>query len=112
MRAVEVLVVGHDDVGIAGDLEALGGDALLGEHVDLLEQDLGVDDAAVSDHGEGALVHDAGGNLVQGELLAVGDDGVTGVCAARITADHVKVAGDEVGDLALALVAPLSTHEH
>ena len=97
---------------VAGDLEALGGDALLGEHVDLLEEDLRVHDAAVADHGEGALVHDAGGNLVKRELLAVGDDGVTGVGAAGVAADHVEVAGDEVSDLALALVAPLSTHEH
>ena len=112
VRAVEVLVVGHDDVRVAGDLEALGGDALLGEHVDLGEEDLGVDDAAVTDHGVGALVHDAGGNLVQSQLLAVGDDGVAGVGTAGVAADHVKVAGDEIGDLALALVAPLSSHEH
>ena len=112
VRPVEVLVVGHDDVRVAGDLEVVGGDALLGEHVDLGQQDLGVNDAAVADHGVGALVHDAGGDLVERELLAVRDDGVAGVGTAGVAADDVKVAGDEVGDLALALVAPLSSHEH
>ena len=110
--AVEVLVVGHDDVRVAGDLEGVAGDALALEDVDLGEEDLGVDDAAVADHRVGALVHDAGGDLVKRQLVTVGDDGVSGIGAAGVAADDVEVAGDEVGDLALALVAPLSSHEH
>ena len=110
--AVEVLVVRHDDVGVARDLEVGGRNALLGQHVNLAEKNLGINDAAVADHRIGALVHDAGRNLVKRELLAVCDDGVASVRAAGVAADDVEVAGNKVGDLALALVAPLSTHEN
>ena len=105
-------MVGHDDVRVTGDLEVVGGDALLGEHVNLGEENLRVNDAAVADHGVGALIHDAGGNLVQRQLLSVGNDRVTSVGATGVAAHHVKVAGNEVRDLALALVSPLRTHEH
>ena len=37
---------------------------------------------------------DAGGHLVQAVLLAVDDDGVTGVVAARVAHDGIEVAGD------------------
>ena len=111
-RAVEVDMPGHDDVGVARDLEVLGRDAVMLEHVDLLKDDLGVHDAAVTDHGHVIGVHDARGHLVQAVLLAVDDDGVTGVVAARVADDGVEVTGDEIADLALALVAPLSTDQN
>ena len=54
----------------------------------------------------------AGGNLVKSQLVAVGDDRVTGVGTAAVAADDIKVTRDEVGDLTLALVAPLGTHKN
>ena len=112
MCAVEVFVPRHDDVRVARDAQAGAVEALGLEVVDLLEDDGRVDDAAVADDGEDVLVDDARRNLVKGEVMAVRDDGVAGVRAAAVAADHVEVTGDEVGDLSLALVAPLGTHKH
>ena len=99
-------------MGVAGNLEVLAGDALGLERVDLTKEHLGVDDAAVANHGIDALVHDARGNLMEGELVAAGNDGVTCVGSAGVAADDVKLARDEVRHLTLALVAPLRTHEN
>ena len=41
------------------------------------------------------------------ELLALADDRVAGVVAALEAHDHVGPLGEQVGDLPLALVAPL-----
>ncbi len=112
MGAVEVLVVGHDDVGVARDAQAGAVEALALERVELLEHDLRVDDAAVANDGEDAVIHDARRDLVQRELVAVGDDGVAGVGTSLVANNAVEVTRDEVGDLALTLVAPLSTNEH
>ena len=97
---------------VAADLEILGGDAIGLEHVDLLKDNLGVDDAAVTDYRHVVGIHDAGGHLVQAVLLAVDDDGVAGVVAARVAHDGIKVAGDQVADLTLALIAPLGTDQN
>ena len=52
-------------------------------------------------------VEDPGGDQVELELLAVADDRVAGVVAALEAHDRVGALGEQVGDLALALVAPL-----
>ena len=57
-------------------------------------------------------IHDAGGHLVQAVLLAVDDDGVAGVVASRVAHDGIEVAGDQVADLTLALIAPLGTDQN
>ena len=44
--------------------------------------------------------------------LAVDDDRVPGVRAALVAADEVGVLGEQVDDLALALVAPLRADDH
>ena len=105
-------MIRHDHVCVAADLEVLGGDAIGLEHVDLLKDNLGVDDAAVANHRHVVGVHDAGGHLVQAVLLAVDNDGVPGVVAARIAHDGIEVAGDQVADLTLALIAPLGTDQN
>ena len=112
MRAVKILVVGHHDVGVARYLEVLAGDALGLEGVNLAEKYLGINDTAVANHGIDALVHDARGHLVKGELVATSNDGVTGVRSTGVAADDVKLARDEVRHLTLALVAPLRTYEN
>ncbi len=50
--------------------------------LELLKNNDGIDDGAVTDDRKGPNT-DAGGNLVKAELLAVDDDGVAGVGAAR-----------------------------
>ena len=100
---IQIDMVRHDDVRVATDLEVLGGDAVGLEHVNLLKDNLGVDDAAVTDHRHMVGIHDAGGHLVQAILLAV---------AARVAHDSIEVAGDQVADLTLALIAPLGTDQN
>ena len=80
--------------------------------VELAGQDLRVDHHAVADRAQLAGVEDPGRDQVELPLLAVADDRVAGVVAA-LEADHeVRVLGEQVDDLALALVAPLGAHDH
>ena len=104
---VEVGVVRQDQVGVAGDHEVLGGDALPLEGGELAEQDPGVDDDAVADDVDDVGVQDPAGHEAHGEAALADDDRVPGVVAALVADDHVHVAGQDVGELALALVAPL-----
>ena len=77
------------------------------QRLDLAEEDVRVDHDAVADHAGLAGVQDARGDEVELELLAVAHDRVAGVVAALVADDHVGLLGEQVGDLALALVAPL-----
>ena len=54
---------------------------------------------------------DAGGQQVQRVLLVADDDGVAGVVAAVELDDVVDAAAEQVGRLALALVAPLGADD-
>ena len=78
-----------------------------GQLVDLGEQRLRIDDHAVADDADDAVVQDAGRDQVQHELLAVHVHGVAGVVAALIARDDREVRRQQVDDLALAFVAPL-----
>ena len=79
--------------------------------VELLDEDARVDDAAGADH---ALLppEDPGGHVPELVGLAVGDDRVPGVRPAVVAADEIRVLGEQVDDLALALVAPLGADDH
>ena len=48
---------------------------------------------------------------MEDELLAVADDRVAGVVAALEAHDHVRLLGEQVDDLALALIAPLGADD-
>ena len=79
--------------------------------VQLLDEDARVDDAARADH---ALLapEDPRGHVPELVGLAVGDDRVPGVRPAVVAADEIRVLGEQVDDLALALVAPLGADDH
>jgi hypothetical protein len=96
----------HDQVRLARDAHAVGRDSARLELVELSHEDLGVDHAA---RAEDALlaVQDPGGHVVELVLLAARDDRVARIRAALVAADEVRVLGEQVDDLALALVAPL-----
>ena len=80
--------------------------------VELVGQHLRVDHDAVADRAQLARVEDPGRDQVELPLHAVADDRVAGVVAA-LEADHeVRVLGEQVDDLALALVAPLGADDH
>ena len=106
-HAVELLVVRHDQVGVAADDETAGVDALGRQRVELLEQHRRVHDDAVADHRRDVVVEDAARHQLQREGFAVHHDPVAGVVAALVAHDHVHLASEMVGQLALPLVAPL-----
>ena len=58
-QGVDLLVVGHDQVGPAGDAQARAIDAGRGEFADLRQQDSGVDDHPVADDRDDVVVEDA-----------------------------------------------------
>ncbi len=82
------------------------------QRVELVDQHTRVDHDTVADHAALAGIQDPGGDQVQLPLLAAADDRVAGVVAALEADDGVCVLGEQVGDLALALVAPLGAHYH
>ena len=106
-RRVEQHVVGHDQMCVGGDPQVADVDAAAPQPVDLAEQDARVEHDPVADHAGLVRVEDPRGNQVELELLAVADDRVAGVVAALEAHDRARALGEQVGDLALALVAPL-----
>jgi hypothetical protein len=80
-------------VRVPGDVDLVGGAAAPLELVELGDQHLGVDDAAVADHARLAADDAArqGADLVR---LVAHDDGVVGVRAALVAADDVGVLGE------------------
>jgi hypothetical protein len=98
-------------VRVAGDPQARGGDAAGFEAVDLGDEQPRVDYAARADDADRAGIEDARGDVVEGKGLAVAQDRVPRVRAALIAAYEVRVLGEEVDDLPLALVAPLGADD-
>ena len=84
---------------------------LRGERVDLGQQHRRVDHHAVADDRGDVVVEDSARHQLESEGLAVDDDRVTRVVAALVADDQVHLLGDEVGELALALVAPLGADD-
>ena len=111
---VEGAVVGEYQVRARTDFDARGRDLkpLRGEAVGLGEEGYGVNDHAVAEHAGLARMDDAGGDEVQRVRLVADFDGVAGVVTALVARDHVEALGQEVNDLALALVAPLRADDY
>src|ERR1019366_10587993 len=78
----------------------------------LLEEGLRIDDDAVADDAGGLRVEDAARDEVKAVLLAAGDHGVAGVVATLRADDHVDGVGEQVDDLALAFIAPLTADQN
>ncbi len=100
---------GQDQVGVAADEQTAAVDALRGESVELREQHRGVHHDAVADDGRDVVVQDAARHELQREGLTADDDRVARVVPALVADDDLHLLGNEVGELALALVAPLRT---
>ena len=111
-RPVEGQVVGHDHVRVAADPHRRGFDAARGQRVELADQRVGVDHDAGADDAADVGIENAGGHEVELEHLASRLDGVAGVVAALVAHDHGHLLGQEVGGLALALVAPLKPDDY
>jgi hypothetical protein len=66
----------------------------------------------VTDQAQRIVTQDAGRNQVQHRLLAGDDEGVAGVVAALEAHHGANFLGEQIDDLALAFVAPLSTQHY
>ena len=109
---VHGLVVGCDQVCVSGNLQAGGVCTACLKAVNLSEQSFGVNNHAVTNHGDGVIAQNTRGQQLQLKLLAVHHHGVTGVVTA-VGLDHVVYAGaEQVGCLTLTLIAPLGAHNH
>ena len=78
---------------------------------DMAEKMLKVDDDAGAEYVHGVVAQYARRQQVEDELALLVDDGVTGVVAALITADDVIIRREQVDHAALALVAPVDSHD-
>ena len=96
----------------AADPDATRVDAARGEHVELADQRRRVHDDPAADHRRDVRIQHARRHEVQLEDLVADHDGVAGVVAALVADDHRDLLGEEVGGLALALVAPLEPDDH
>ena len=110
--AVELLVVRHDQVRVAGDPQRRRVHALALEHVELVDEDGRVDDHAVADHRCDVLVQHTARHELEREDLALHDDGVPGVVPALVADAQDALFGEVVGEPPLALVTPLGADDH
>ena len=104
-------VVGHQELCPLGNDEVGGGDALIGDALELLDQLFHIQRHAVADDVGDVRVESTGGEDVEREAPVVVDDGVTGVRTALKADDDVRRLRQHVGDLALALVAPVGAND-
>ena len=105
-------VVRQDQVGVPADPDLGRVDPPLGEHVQLGDQGRRVDHHARPDHAADVRVEHARRDEVELEHLVAQDDRVAGVVATLVADGHGHLLGQEVGRLALALVAPLEADDH
>ena len=110
-HAIELLVVRHDQVSVPAHPQPSAIHAPALEHVDLVDERPRLDDHPVSDHRRDVVVEHAAGDQLQRERLAVDDDRVPGVVTALVANDHCHLFGDQVGELAFALVTPLGSDD-
>src|SRR5207302_10111415 len=71
-----------------------------------------VDHHAVADHAALSRIEDPRGDQVELPLLLAAHDRVAGVVASLEAHDRVAVFGEQIGDLALPLIAPLGADYH
>ncbi len=86
-------------------------DPARGEHVELADERLRVHHDAVPDDRRDVRVEHARRHEVELQDLVALDHRVAGVVAALVAHDHRDLLGQEVGRLALALVAPLEADD-
>ena len=108
---VQQHVVAHEQLGALIHDHAGGGHAAVGQVPELGQELLHVQGHAVADDVGDVGVEDPGGQLVERKLAVVTDDGVPGVGPALKADDHIGRLGQEIGDLPLALVAPVCAND-
>ena len=111
MESIEFLVVREDQVGVSAEAEIGRRDPAGLEHVHLGDEDAGINHHAITDDRGDVGIEDTTGNKLEGEGLTVDHQRVASVVATLVADDHRHLASNEVGELALALVAPLCPYD-
>src|SRR3954471_16718669 len=93
-------------------MDAPGGHAARFEVVEFCDQHLRIDDAAGADHAVGAGIEDPRRQVVKLVGLLADDHRVPRVRPAVVAAHEIRVAREQVDDLALPFVAPLRADDH
>ena len=111
---MDYLMEVKDQMSAIGDLEPLlPSNQTLGLVLGQLLKEVGrVNDDAVADERDAVGPDDARRQQVEVVLLVAHDDGVSGVVAALTAGHDIGVLGQQIHQLALALVAPLGAQHH
>ena len=106
-RAIQIDVIGHDNVSIARNEHAIGRKACFVDGAHLFNEHVGVDHAAIADDRRNVIVHNSRRDEVKGKLRIARDNRMPCVVPSLIAHNVVVVLCDQVGDLAFAFIAPL-----
>ena len=113
LRGVERPVVAHDGMpAVADEQPALDRVALALQQADLVQQFKRIDDHAVADQADLAIVQNTRWNQVQHMLASADDDGMTGIAAPLEPDDQVGLRRQDVDDFPFSLVAPLGADQN
>ena len=105
-------VIGKNQMAARGNVEAFFDmDPTVGKAIPFFDQGQRVQHHSGSDDALQVIVKDSRRNKVEDELPAPDSDCVTGVVATLIAGHDVELIGDDVDDLALALVTPLGPYD-
>ena len=110
-RLIQQAVIRERHMGGGGHLEAAGINVVAGKHLKLAQQHLGINHRAGTNQAGGVGIQDSRRDQVQLEHLTINNDGVPCVDPALISDNNVGRAAEQIGDLSLALVTPLSTDD-
>ena len=106
-------MIGHADGRAVAYLEVGGAYryAALAQAIDLIEQMLKVDNDSRAEHIHGVIAQYARRQQIQDKLSLVVHHGVTGVVAALITDNNIILFREQIDHTALALIAPVGSHD-
>jgi hypothetical protein len=112
LETIHQLVNIEDNVRPVRDVyPVLGVETVLVERLQFLEEAGHMDDAAAADDVDAAGVDETGGENVEVVCDTIGDDGVSGVVTTLSAAAQLRFVGKDIGELALAFVAPLGAED-
>ncbi len=104
---VQEKVVRQDHLGPVGDTQVWTGHAVLEQAFQLLQESQDVEGHARTEQVNHAWVKHARGQQVEHEFAPFVDDGMPCVVAALETDNDIRRGRQDIGDLPLALIAPI-----
>ena len=112
LEFVQALMVRQDHVSTVADGDAADVDALVMHFLDFLQDNAGVDDDAVAEDADLAVVQDARRQQAQLIRHIVNDYRMARVGPAGITNHGVRLLGQIIHDFPFSFVAPLGTDDN